>query len=385
MLRTARPLLALAAALALAPPAAAQTGGFVVRLGDDTLSVERVERTANRVTGEYVTRTPRSQHRTYTLDLDHGRVKRFEMVTRNLGPGPGRAESRSLLELPGDGTATSTVPRGDSSARTLVKAGRNAVPFVLGAIGLMEQIAVQARAAGGPVYEFDLVAFGATEASRGTVRWVGRDTLHLNVSGPLGSFGPWILRADAKGTLLHYSGPGTPFQGEATRTESADVSAARDAYASRPLGQLSARDTARAELGGAEVWVDYGRPARRGRTVFGNVVPWSVVWRTGANAATQFRTPVDLLVGGAEVPAGTYSLWTLPSPDGWKLILNRQTGQWGTMYDPQQDLVRVEMTVEALESPMDRMTIAIDPREGGAVLRVAWDHTQASVPISRKP
>jgi len=120
---------------------------------------------------------------------------------------------------------------------------------------------------------------------------------------------------------------------------------ATQSFASRPLGQLSVRDTARAGVGGAEVWVDYGRPLKRGREIFGNVVPWNAVWRTGANAATQFSTSADLVIGGAAVPAGKYTLWTLPTPSGWKLIINKQTGQWGTEYHPEQDLVRVETKV----------------------------------------
>jgi len=115
------------------------------------------------------------------------------------------------------------------------------------------------------------------------------------------------------------------------------------------------------------------------------VVPWNRVWRTGANAATQFVTPVDLEIGGARVPAGTYTLWTLPSPAGWKLIVNKQHGQWGTMYDVTQDLVRVDLQVETITAPVDKFTIALEPDAAGATLRLAWDTTRASVPVRRAP
>jgi hypothetical protein len=87
-----------------------------------------------------------------------------------------------------------------------------------------------------------------------------------------------------------------------------NLQAASAQFAFRPLGALSTRDTARAELGGAALWVDYGRPLKREREIFGNVVPWNTVWRTGANAATQLHTPVDFVAGGAAVPAGLFTV-----------------------------------------------------------------------------
>ncbi len=151
-------------------------------------------------------------------------------------------------------------------------------------------------------------------------------------------------------------------------------------FANRPLGQLSVRDTARSSVSGAEVWVDYGRPQKRGREIFGNVVPWNAVWRTGANAATQFSTMSDLVIGGATVPAGKYTLWTLPTPTGWKLIINKETGQWGTEYHAEQDLVRVDTKVETLPAPVEQLVIAFEP----GLLTFTWDKTRVSVPVAKK-
>jgi hypothetical protein len=137
---------------------------------------------------------------------------------------------------------------------------------------------------------------------------------------------------------------------------------------------LSPRDTVRATIGGAEIMVDYGRPARRGRQILGQVVPWNAVWRTGANEATQFTTGRDLVFqGGVTVPAGTYTLWTLPAPGSVALIINRQTGQWGTQYDSSRDLARIPVSVETLAEPVERFTIRIEPITGGGRLIVEWD------------
>jgi hypothetical protein len=119
---------------------------------------------------------------------------------------------------------------------------------------------------------------------------------------------------------------------------------------------------------------------KRGREIFGNVVPWHSVWRTGANAATQLNTPVDLVIGGTTVPAGKYTLWTLPTPGGWKLIVNKQTGQWGTVYDAAQDVVRVDANVVTLAAPVEQFVIAFEP----GMLVMTWDRARVTVPISRR-
>jgi hypothetical protein len=107
------------------------------------------------------------------------------------------------------------------------------------------------------------------------------------------------------------------------------------------------------------------------------------VWRTGANAATQFRTNVPLTVGGQQVPAGTYTLWTLAVPGRYQLIINKQTGQWGTQYDPAQDLVRVPAQVRPLSSPVEQFTIAVEPTGGNAgIIRLQWGAQELAVPFT---
>ena len=90
------------------------------------------------------------------------------------------------------------------------------------------------------------------------------------------------------------------------------------------------------------------------------------------------------MIGSAAVPAGTYTLWTIPKPEGWTLIINKQTGQWGTIYDPAQDLVRVEMQYEAPATTLEQFLISLEPDESGAVLRLRWDDREAWVPIQIK-
>jgi len=142
----------------------------------------------------------------------------------------------------------------------------------------------------------------------------------------------------------------------------------------------SPRDSARGTVGGVDVLVDYGRPSKRGRVIFAadGLVPYGRVWRTGANAATTLVTSGPLIVGGTRVPAGTYTLYTVPGPDAWQLVINKQTGQWGTEYDQSQDLARVPMRVTALGTPVEQFTIAV---EGPAIV-MRWDTVQASVALT---
>jgi len=127
------------------------------------------------------------------------------------------------------------------------------------------------------------------------------------------------------------------------------------------------------------VEVNYGRPSTRGRVIMGQLVPWNRVWRTGANQATQFTTGIDLVIEGVPVPRGRYTLYTLPSPTGWKIILNKQTDQWGTVYNASLDLARFDARVETLPSPIDTFTIRLDPAgKGHGVLRFLWERTMVS-------
>jgi hypothetical protein len=131
--------------------------------------------------------------------------------------------------------------------------------------------------------------------------------------------------------------------------------------------------------GAARIAIDYGQPHARGRQIVGNMVPYDRVWRTGANEATSFRTTVDLTVGGVRVPRGEYTLYTLATRSGWKLIINRQTGQWGTEYDAKQDLARVDLRQRTLREPVESFTMWLVPAGSTrGTLRMAWGTVELS-------
>jgi hypothetical protein len=145
---------------------------------------------------------------------------------------------------------------------------------------------------------------------------------------------------------------------------------------------LSPAAKAEATIAGKKITVDYSAPSKRDRKIMGALVPYGQVWRTGANAATKLVTDGDVTIGGLKVPAGSYTLYTLPGETEWTLIVNKQTGQWGTDYDQAQDLGRVKMTVKQVKETVETFAINVKPTTGkNGVLTLTWENTEASVPI----
>ncbi len=136
---------------------------------------------------------------------------------------------------------------------------------------------------------------------------------------------------------------------------------------------------------GKAITVDYSSPRMKGRKIYGGLVPFGEVWRTGANEATAFVATADTIVGGKAVPAGSYTIFTVPNADKWTLIISKTTGEWGTDYSGEaNDLARVEMKVSSLPSPVENFTIAFDQTSVGCTLRLDWETTRASVEIAHK-
>ena len=147
---------------------------------------------------------------------------------------------------------------------------------------------------------------------------------------------------------------------------------------------LSPRDSVILTLDTSVIAISYSRPSMRGRTIMGDLVPWNRVWRTGANQATHIRTSSDIRLGDMPVPAGSYTLWTIPSPSGWTVILNKQTGQWGTQYDERQDLARFRVASRRLSALCDTFTIALSKTgKRSGVLTLMWERTSVTVPFTR--
>ncbi len=371
-------LLALAAALLPACASEeAESGAFVVRLGTDTVAVERYVRTPERFESIAATRSPRARVSEAVLSFaPDGGARRFERTVRDAGAPPeSPPEQITVIQFGSDSAVIETTQDGETESRT-VAARPRMIPSSFSHFALEELVIQRARAAGrDTVYRPD------DPPAPVVVRWIAPDSVTLETT----NLGTWRAQVDGEGRIqwMQAGALGRTIE----RVAALDVEAQAERWADEDargvgMGPLSPRDTLQAAVGGAHITVDYSRPSKRGREVFGGLVPWNEIWRTGANIATHLSTDRELIIGGTRVPAGTYTLFTIPRPDGWTLIINRETGQAGNAHDSAQDLARLPMDVESLAEPVERFTIAAEETSEGGVLALTWDRARASIPFT---
>jgi hypothetical protein len=159
--------------------------------------------------------------------------------------------------------------------------------------------------------------------------------------------------------------------------------------------RISPHETINATIDGNKVTIVYGRPYSKDpktgeiRKIWGGLVPYGKVWRTGADEATLLTTEQPIVLGGTDIPAGTYSLFTLPAADGTaKLIVNKKTGQWGVPYkvdsEATNELARIDLKKDTLDKTVDQFTMAIEPNPAGGVLKMMWENIGYEVPFTVK-
>lgn len=381
--------LACAAALLALPKIGAAQGispadssAYLIRLGVDTLAIERVVAYPDSVAGEFVTRSPRTSRFTYSAQVNaNHEVTRYSFVHYQSGLTSSPVDSRMTAEFRSD-SAHVTMQRRDSTHALAYAAPRTTVPLLEPGFGLHQILIARALAAKGQRLPFAWV-YVPDQVDTGSIMVGPRDdTVRIETATD-------TIRAvvDRGGHVLAMTDPGGTLQATVSRIQWPDLDRwandfmARDAQG-KSLGTLSPPDTVRASVGAATVTIGYGRPSKRDRQIFGSIVPWNTVWRTGANWATSLDVDRDLTIGGTRVPAGRYTLFTIPARTGWTLIVSRKTGEWGTEYDPTADFARIPMTSATTALPVERFTIAVRPRGSAAGdLTMAWDTVVATVPI----
>jgi hypothetical protein len=360
--------------LAAARNVAKESGAFLVTIGRDTLAAESYVRDGNVLKGTSVVRGDRAtQIRSYELTLDKdGNLARYDVTVMRAGAPAGTKPSGVIAATPMPGAIHVTVTV-DSTQTYHIKAPPTILPFMFNGFGMWETVVMRAVASGKDSLAVPMVFMGDTTVYTTVVTRVGKDSVRIR-----SELGMARAHIDAKGHILGYDAPGSTTQVVATRMPSVDVNAFAAAYASRPIGQLSKADTVRANIAGSDLMVAYSQPSVRGRVIFGGtVVPWDVIWRAGANAATTFTTSKNIMMGGTSVPAGEYTLFMVPNPTSWKLVISKKTKEWGTEYDPTMDLARVDMTVATLPAAVEVLKYSFTP----AGLTLSWDKTAVSVPI----
>lgn len=145
----------------------------------------------------------------------------------------------------------------------------------------------------------------------------------------------------------------------------------------------SPEETVAFSKNGLEIKVDYCRPYKKERVVFGGIVPYGEVWRTGANEATVIELNQDVKIEDKALKAGKYSLWTVPSEDNWTIIFNAETGQWGTSYDEAEDVLKVEVPSEIVSDEVEQFKMQFEEAVDGADLVLRWENTMVVVPFRK--
>jgi len=372
--------------------------GFLARLGRDTVSVESVTRTGSHIASDEVDRFPRVRQRHTEIDLNEdGSIRRLVMDIHS----PSEPENQrdrhveatvtgnrvSIVKKDKTGTKKSAFDTGGGIAMAHLPQMYSLYELYLAA-ALMHARAT--KVAAGERIEMRQFyidrEFDNFPLHRGYVRAIPGGKAEIRHDWLSGT-GEAML--DSSFRLVSYNGARTTYKVDVTRlSDLPDVKAIGDRFAALEtqaggMKSLSVRDTSRAKIGSAEFSVDYGRPLARGRTLIGGILPYGEVWRTGANAATQFSTSQPITIGSLHLPAGMYTLWTVPRPTGVDLIVNKQTGQWGTGYNRSFDLGRTPMKSETSSEPVEKFTISIIPVDAThGTLVMEWGSFRWTAPIA---
>jgi Protein of unknown function (DUF2911) len=377
--------------------APAEQYGFVATLGNDTVSVERVSKSATKLVSDEVDQWPQVKIRHTEFDLaDDGKITHMVMDVRTpSGTSPAQRGRRVIADFTRDSVMISITDSAGVTRRNFRTGGALTVPHVSMMYSVIElEIASALRRGAGRIAAGDSASFRQFYPDRdvgpGFVLhsgWVHRragDSVVLQHDWLSGS---GDVTVDSVGRMQTYSGMRSTYKVDVRRVAvfpDVAASAARLAAAEKKVGaaQLSVRDTTRASFGAVTLSVDYGRPLARGRTLLGNVINYDRVWRTGANAATQFTTSAPITLAGLTLAAGTYTLWTVPHQSSVDLIVNTVSGQWGTEYSSAKDLGTAPLHTETLPTPVEKFTISIvgtNAKHGTLVME--WGTFRWTAPI----
>ena len=391
-----RVILAVLTFTACGPSQPPERYGFIARLGRDTVSVESVTRQGNKLTSDEVDRFPRVRQRHTEVEVaPDGGIKQLVMDIHTPSEPENQRDRHVTVDVTKDSVRISKRDGSGTVRRAFATRGSIAMAhlpqmYSLYELYLMAALGRAAAATPGPGDTVRLRQFYID-------REFDRFPLHSGVvrilpDGKAEIFHDWLsgvgeAKLDSSGHLLTYSGARTTYKVDVSRvSDLPDIKAVGTQFAAletkNGFKQLSVRDTMHAIIGGATFTVDYGRPLVRGRELLGKLLPYDYVWRTGANAATQFTTSVPIAIAGIQVPQGSYTLWTVPRAKGADLVVNKQTGQWGTEYDGSKDLFMAHMTTEALATPVEMFTISIVPADARhGTLAMEWGPFRWTAPI----
>ncbi len=351
-------------------------GSFITLLGTDTVAVETFTKTEDGLEARVVVRVPQTTLTEYKLVQDEfGGVKEF-FETRYLdenGFSGERTFNRSIVRQ-GDSLVTNYITRAGSerSFTTLYEEG--ALPFIEMTHWPFDLALQQAEQVGGDTLLQNMISGNSI-----------RDYVIANLGGDTRTIrhpsrGVMDVEVNAGGKLRMLDAAQTTRKLLVERVAAVDIEEVAERFKEldsqgKSFGSLSGAVEEEFSIGSTNFKVSYGSPLRRGRDLFGGIVPFGQRWRTGANRAAHFSTSSDLTIGSLNVPAGEYTMFTIPEADGGTFIINKQTGQNGRTYDEARDLGRIPMSVLSKEESTEAFTITVEGSGDEGRLNLIWGNT----------
>lgn len=359
-------------------PNTSNEAGFITLLGNDTLAVESFSKSEGYFTAKVVLRSPSISLRKYDLTFANGDFSTLEVT--DYDPTQGFNGAGTLVQRMTrlqDSLRVESESRDGTSVRT-VAFEKDMLPF----IDMVH-------------WPYNLAFNKAVQSPNDSINqrlWTGRgfSTFIIAKEGS----DSLTIRHPSRGVMgvdIHENGDIQLLDAGLTtrklkvhRVNTVDINKVAASFAEadkngKTFGELSGAPEEHFEFKGAEFDISYGSPQKRGREIFGGIVPWGQLWRTGANRATHFKTSKNLKIGDLNVPAGEYTFFTIPEPDGGTLIINKQTGQNGQSYNQDRDLGRVPMQINQQKEVTEPFTIKLEESENGGVIKLIWDQTVFSI------
>ena len=359
----------------------ADSAAFVTLLGEDTLAVERFVWTPAGIEAETLLRSPTTRVGRYMLEMDaDGQLVRYEGRVWAGGSFAGEPATTESAVREGDAFAYERI--GGRAASGTFESEVPVYPFIDMIHWPFELMLRRAHAMGTPG-EIAQPLFSGSRVQPFVVIDQGANN-QFGVRHP--SRGTMSVQTDDMGRMTGLDAGETTRALTVERVAWLDLPAIAQRFAAAdeggsPFGALSGRGEELATVHGAQISVDYGTPQKRGRVIFGGLLEWGALWRTGANSATHFTTSGDLAIGDLHVPAGTYTFFTRPQPDGGTLMINTRTNINGQQYDADADLGRVAMTHTMGDEVVEVFTIRVRETAEGGVIELMWDRDIFSVPF----
>lgn len=354
------------------------TASFVAKLGRDTVIVETYGMVANHLYGKAFLRYPEDQIGVFDFHFyPDGSIRHYSISM--MKPDSSYVPLSGTQGLFCENDSCTWFASWDAAETEYVNTRpARQMDFVGGwtpTLALIEWNCMRLMKSGKPSLPLtminDYVGIRHISISRGN-----RDTLLFG--------GPFLeytkLKVTEEGRITQYDGTGTPWNYIATKHPPIDVDEVAKRLSRTPkIGIPSPEVKVSFPIRNDTIRLSYGRPSRRGRVIFGGIVPFDSVWRTGAGDPTQITLPFDIRIGKTTIPKGSYTLYTIPRPDEWTLIFNTDLKQWPTDPNRTKDFAYIPLKLKRPDQAYETFTISIEEQKGRGIMRFIWDETEAYV------